>query len=248
MPMMALSKLDETVKEKDERLLQEWKQAPAGFDKERRLSALLSNFGGSIGFGLNSFRGAPLPMATMELEAKRIAAEAFNDYSPTAGMSLSSFITTRVKQRLSRYVGTYQNVARLPEHQIQQIGPLREAVADLTSRWNREPTTEELADHLGLPVKHITRLRKNLRQDLMAETGGLDATDTYETDPDYAKAMMVYYSLNTQEKQAFDFLLGAHGQPRLSASEIATRLKISAGRVSQLKTSIADKVQPYLKG
>lgn len=246
MPMATPMALPETRKEQDLRLLKEWKGAKNSFEKERALSALLTALGGAIGYGLNSFRGAPLPFQVMELESKRTAVEALNDYDPNKGTSLATFITTRVKQRLARYVGTYQNVARLPEAQIQQVGPLREAVADLSSRYHREPTTDELADYMAIPVKHIERLRKNLRQDLLAESGGLDALESHEADPDFEKAMLVFYSLSVAEKQVFDYSLGAHGQPKLQAQEIAKRLKISPGRVSQLKASIAAKITPYI--
>lgn len=247
MPLMnPVSSISETPRERDMRLLVEWKTA-VGFKKEQKLTELLDSLGGPIGTAVNAFRGAPMPQVTVELEAKRLAVEALNDFNPAlTQMSLATFIITRVKQRLARYVGTYQNVARLPEHQINQIGAMREAVTDLTSRFKREPTAVEIADHMGIPVAHVTRLRKNLRSDLMAESGGLESMEAFETDPDFERAMLVYYSLNDQEKHVFDYSMGAHGQPRLAAGEMAKRLNISAGRVSQIKDSIATKIKAYL--
>lgn len=248
MSSLPLPTMPETAKEKDLRLFQDWKKTPPGFLKQQKLSELLSVLGGPIGTAVNSFRGAPLPQVTLELEGKSQACDALNEFDPAqSGMSLANFVTTRVKQRLSRYVITHQNVARIPEHQVRQIGPLREAMADLTSRFGREPTTDELADHLGLPIKHVTRLRKNLRADLLEETGGLNNIEAFEHDPNFEAAMLVYFQLTTQEKSVFDYLLGAHGQPKLSPGQIAERLKISNGRVSQLKEAIAVKIQPYME-
>lgn len=235
----------ETARERDERLLTEWKRA-SGFQKDQKMSELLKNLSGAIGTAVNSYRGAPVPQVTLELEAKRQAMLAVQDWDRTKGMSMASYVTTMVKQRLYRYVGTYQNVARIPEGQIRNIGPIREAVSDLTSRLNREPTAVELADHLGLPLAHISRIRKNLRSDLLEEGGGLDNVEHYETDPNFERAMMAYYQLTDQEKLVFDFSLGAHGQPKLKPTEIAKKLKISNGRVSQLKESLAKKLKPYL--
>jgi DNA-directed RNA polymerase specialized sigma subunit len=235
----------ETARERDERLLTEWKRA-TGFSKDQKLSELLKNLSGAIGTAVNSYRGAPVPQVTLELEAKRQALLAIQDWDRSKGMSLASYVTTMVKQRLYRYIGTHANVARLPEGQIRQIGPIREAVSDLTSKFGREPTTDELADHLGMPVKQITRLRRNLRSDLLEEGGGLDNIEHYNTDPGFERAMMAYYQLTDMEKLVFDFSLGAHGQPRLKPTEIASRLKISNGRVSQLKTSLGQKLKPYL--
>jgi len=240
--------LPETMAEKDERLLTDWKKTSVGYQKEQKLSALLQNLSGAIGTAVNSYRGAPLPFSVLEMEGKRQAIQAIQEWDRTKGMSLASYVTTMVKQRLYRYVSTYQNVARIPEGQVLQIGPMREAMTDLSSKLGREPTIDELADHLGLPVKHVVRLRKNLRSDLLEEGGGLDNIEGYQTDPNFERAMMAYYQLSTQEKLVFDYSLGAHGQPKLKAGEIATKLKISNGRVSQLNTSIANKLKPYLEG
>jgi RNA polymerase sigma factor (sigma-70 family) len=247
MPLAAMPSIPETMRDRDERLLAEWKKLPSGFQKDQKLSELLRSLSGAIGTAVNSFRGAPVPQVTLELEAKRQAVQALQDWDRTKGMSMASYVTTIVKQRLYRYVGTYQNVARIPEEQIRQIGPIREAITDLNSRLGREPTTEELADHLGLPFKHIARVRRSLRADLLEEGGGMENIQAYETDPNFERAMLAFYQLTDQEKQVFDFSLGAHGQPRLSNNVIATRLGMSPGRISQIKKSIAQKIKPYFE-
>ncbi len=240
--------LPENAAERDARLLSEWKKS-SGAKKERALQELLENLQGPIMTAVNTFQGAPMPKATMELEAKRHAVDALNNYDASRGTSIAGYITTTVKQKLYRYVGTYQNVARIPEHQIREIGPLREATADLTSRYGREPTTDELADHMGVTVNHITDLRRLLRKDLTEEGGGgVENHEAFEHDPDFERAMMAYYSMSTPEKQVFDYSLGAHGQPKLQTNDIATRMGVSASRVSQIKKAVAEKIKPYVTG
>ena len=243
-----LPTLPENAAERDARLLATWKKS-SGAKKEKALGDLLTNMNGPIMTAVNAFQGAPMPKATMELEGKRHAIDAFKNFDASRGVSMANFVTTSVKQKLYRYVGIYQNVARIPEYKIQQIGPLREATADLTSRFGREPTTDELADHMGVTTGHITDLRRLLRKDLTEEGGGgVEQLEAFEHDPDYERAMMAYYSMNQAEKQVFDFSLGAHGQRQLANNDIAAKLKISAGRVSQIKKAIAEKIKPYITG
>lgn len=230
---------------RDARLFTTWKKA-VGFEKEQALAELLSNLSGSIGVAINSFRGSALPMQALELQARTFAVEALKEYDPARSTSLGTYITTAVKQKLYRYVGTYQNAARIPEHHIQKIGPYREAVADLNTKFGREPTTHEVADHLGVPISHVTELQGLIRKDLLEFGGGLDDIAQFEHDPDYEKAMMAYYSLTPDEQNVFDYSLGAHGKPKTSNNEIAKKLGISAGRVSQLRTSIGKKINAYL--
>ena len=243
-----LPTLPETNSERDIRLLKTWKKA-VGFKKDQALTELMEAMQGPIMTAVNAYAAAPLPRVTLELMAKQYAVDAFNDFDTSRGYGFSSYVITSVKQKLYRYVGQYQNVARIPEHQIGQIGPLNEATADLTSRFGREPTSAEVADHMGIPIENVTDMRRLMRKDLTEEGGGgVDQYEAYEHDPDFERASMSYYGMSTVERQIFDFSLGAHGQPKLSTNEIASRLRISAGRVSQLKKSVALKIKPFLTG
>jgi DNA-directed RNA polymerase specialized sigma subunit len=240
--------MTESPADRDKRLLKVWKSS-YGLKKDKALDELLTNLQGPIMTAVNQFQGASMPKVTMELEAKRHAINALQNFDPNAGMSVSSYITTIVKQKLYRYVGTYNNVARIPEHHLREIGPLGEATTDLTARFGREPTVHELADHLGVSPTRITGLRRLLRKDLTEEGGGgVDQFEAFEHDPDFERASIAYYSMSDAEKHVFDYSLGAHGQPRLSTNEIASKLNLSAGRISQLKKSVADKIKPYITG
>lgn len=243
-----LPTMPENAAEADLRLFRAWNLA-VGFKKDAALTDLLGNLQGAIMTAVNTYSSAPLPKVTMELQAKQFAVEAMRDFDPSRGVPLASYVITAVKNKLYRYVGTYQNVARIPEHQIRQIGPLNEANAELTSRFGREPTVIELSDHMGVTPDHVTDLRRLMRKDLTEEGGGgVDQFEAFEHDPDFERASMAYYSLSVPEKQVYDFSLGAHGQPRLANNDIASRMGVSAGRISQLKKSLAEKLKPYLTG
>lgn len=231
----------------DLELYDSWKSA-VGPGKDRALEALLANLGGVVGSAVNSYRGAPLPFRVLELEAKASAVDALREWQPNRGMTLASFVGTKIRNDLSRYTAQHQNVARIPEHQVRRIGPFNAAVADLTARYGREPSTHEIADYMMVPVKHVVSLRKMLRRDLVISGEDSDAIVDLEHDPDYERAMLAYYNLSPQEKLVFDYRMGAHGQPKLKPGEIATKLGITPARVSAVTASIAQKLSPYLKG
>jgi len=237
------------IKNRDEQLLQEWRDAAPGFNRDQKLEALLGQLNGAIQAAVGTYRAAPLPGATLELEGKRVAVQALKEWDKAKGMSLASYVSTMVRQRLYRFVATYQNVGRLPEAQVRQIGVFNRANTDLRDRFGRDATTEELADHLALPVSHVTRLRKSLRKDLLDSAfEDEDGLEAIAHDPAYERTMMGYYSLTDQEKTVFDYLLGAHGQPKLDPGAIAKRLSVAPSRVSAIKESIGTKLSPYLHG
>jgi len=248
--------MSETPSQKDERLYEEWKDAPMGWSKDQAYSVLMKTLEPAVMSAANTYRPAPVPTQTMELEAKRLAGEAVRNWNPSSGMSLASYIGTMVRQRLYRWVTQHQNVARIPEAQVGKIGPFQLALNDLSDQFGREPTTEELADHMAVSPKFVARLRKSLRSDLIAsnvmgsvgdEGSVADTIEDIPHDPDYERAMLGYYGLTPQEKQVFDFSMGAHGQPKLKAGELAIRLKVSPARISALKQSVGLKIKPYLR-
>ena len=232
----------ETSAAKDLRLWQAWKSSPS----DANLAALLANLAGVVGSAVNTYRAAPLPFMVLELEAKRMAIEACKEWSPTGGTSLSTYVGAKVRQDLFRYVGQHQNVARIPEHQIRQIGGYNRAVSKLTDKFGREPNTIEVADYMAIPVKHVAALRKSLRQDLL-ESEHVTADDM-EHDPNYERAILGYYSLTDQEKAVFDMSTGSHGAKMLSPGDMAKKLNVSGARVSALKEQIGKKLSPYLHG
>ncbi len=230
----------------DAELYAAWKGATFS-QKDKALSDLLDGLKGVVGSAVNTYRAAPLPFQILELEAKASAVDAIRSWDGAKGMSLASYVGTKVRNDLHRYVGQHQNVARIPEHQIQRIGPFNAAVGDLAIRFGREPTTHEIADHMGVAVTHVVSLRKMLRKDLVISGEDSDDITDIEHDPDYERAIMAYYSLSPQEKTVFDYTFGAHGQPKLKPSAMAAKLGVSPARISAVKESIGKKLNPYLR-
>lgn len=246
--MRPLPSFPETRSDADERLLIEWRNAPSGAIKDQKLETLLQRLAGVIGQAVNIYRAAPVPLRVMELEAKRQASQALLEWQPMAGATVATFLNTRLRQRLSRWVMEHQNPARIPEEHVRRIGGYNRAMDELSDRLGREPSTAEIADHMGVPLKHITKLRKLLRPTVSADSDIGQSLEAVEADPEYNRAVLAYYGMTEMERQVFDYSLGAHGKPQLGPSEIALKLKVSPSRVSALKEAVAKKLAPYMKG
>ncbi|HSW49865.1 MAG TPA: sigma-70 domain-containing protein [Bryobacteraceae bacterium] len=240
--------IPESRTEGDERLLIEWRNAPAGPIKDQKLELLLQRMGGVIGQVVNLYRAAPVPTRVLELEAKRQASQAFLDWQPGRGASLATYLNTWLRQRLFRWVSEHQNPARIPEEHVRRIGGYNRAVEELTDRFGREPSTAEVADHMGVPLKHVSKLRRLIRPSVSADSDIGRSGEVVESDPDYPRAVLAYYGMTEMERQVFDYSLGAHGKPQKSPGEIAKILKVSPSRVSALKEAVAKKLEPYIGG
>lgn len=230
----------------DAKLYDDWKKA-SRFQKEQKLTALLRQLGGAIATAVRTYQTSALPFPVLQTEGTRLAVEAIKDWDPSRGMTLASYVIAFIKNRMSRYVIEHQNVARIPENKARMIGPLREAETELSNRFGREPTTDELADHMAVSVGHVAKLRKMIRADVLESSSDFSSLEQYAHDPQFDRVMLAYYSLNQDEKQVFDYSLGMHGQPKLSPGEMAAKLKMTSVRISQLKKQVADKLAPYMR-
>jgi RNA polymerase sigma factor (sigma-70 family) len=229
----------------DTELYEAWKNAPQ-YAKEEKLQALLTQLDGAVMSAVRVYLNSNLPFPILQSEGRRIAVEAIKDYNPSKGMSLSSYVITLVKQRLNRYVGQHQNVARIPEDKMRMIGPLREAETELANRLGREATVDEVAEHMVVPVSHVTRIRKMMRADILESSSNFAEMEQFAADPNYERVMMAYYSLTPDEKLVFDYSMGTHGKKKLEPGEMATKLGMTSVRVSQIKKQLADKLGKYL--
>jgi DNA-directed RNA polymerase sigma subunit (sigma70/sigma32) len=232
----------------DRELWEDWKNASA-IAKPRAFQALMTALDGPVMSAVQTYRAAPVPTLTLELEGRRIAGDAVKEWSPSAGSSLASYIGTMVRQRLNRWVLEHANVARLPEAQQLKLNRIQAAENALAQRLQRDPTVDELADHLHVPTHRLESLRKLRRPDLIA--GNVDAAtaETFEDishDRDYERAMLGYYQLTDQEKKVFDWSTGLHGSPQKSPGDMAAALGVGNSRISAIKESIAHKLRPFL--
>ena len=132
-----------------------------------------------------------------------------------------------------------QNAIRLPENMQLKVREFMNAKADLKEKLGREPTSEELADHLGWPLKKVVRMEKQLHNEASASTQIFEPEDPNRDSKLDLKLDLVYRSLSPRDKLIFEYTTGYGGKPKLSNNEIAKKLGVSAAYVSQRKKYIA---------
>jgi DNA-directed RNA polymerase specialized sigma subunit len=184
--------------------------------------------------------GKPSPM--MRSQAKQLAIEAMGSYDP-AKSKLQTHLLTRL-QRLRRISAKETQIIGMPERVMLDRNALQSAESELEDQLGRDATTTELADHTGFSMKRIAQIR-NVHAP-MAE-GAVSAADptTGGQDPavaqagNYGVAEFVYDDINNdRDRLILEFSLGLHGRPKLSKTEIAKRLRLTPGAVTQRAAKI----------
>jgi len=224
-----------------------WKQT----EKPEDLSSLLHTFEPLIQHKVRRIGNQTIPPSAIEGEAKRQAIRAFKSFDPQKGVQLSTHVGNQLK-KVDRYVMQRQAVGRLPEEQILRTGTFRQAQGELVDRLGREPTTQELADHLRWSPGQVARTRRGLRGEVALSENPLfeELNPTYREHFDAALTLQfVYQDLEPEQQQVFEYTFGHGGQPELKTNqEIATQMGISEAKVRKVKGQIFQQLAPFLGG
>jgi len=208
---------------------------------------MLRQLGSAIDTGMRSYAGNQLKNPIIRGQAKQIAVQALRSYDPTKS-ALSTHIVNHL-QRLKRRVNQHEQVLQMPERALLDRRRLYAVESELSEELGRDPTITELSDKTRLPVKRITKIR-NYGQPLAAgSVSGADAAsgDTHnpavEFDNSDIVTRAVYDDLAGRDQKIMEWTLGLYGAPRLTNAEIAQRLRITPGAVSQRKAVIQRQYQ-----
>lgn len=176
--------------------------------------------------------------------AKRLTLRALQTYDPTKAR-LSTHVINHL-QGLRRLQRSSTQVLKVPERVALDRNRLLEAEDELQDQLGREPSVAELADFTRLSprrIKYVRGFRSPVSESqFQARIGASGEMEGYQPAVkfDYSTAWqdLVYTDLNPVNQRIMEWTLGLHGQPQLSNQEIARRLRISPGAVSQRKAQI----------
>lgn len=226
------------MKEQDLEIWKVWKKQPT----PANMQAVLRQVDPLIQKEVNRWSGK-LARPALELEAKRLAAEAVESYSPTGGAALSTHVMNRLR-KLSRLPYTHQNIARIPEYQTLKFHTYELAKSALQDRLGRDPTVDELANELGWSKNHLTSFQKSIRKEFV-ESG--EPPPIFDTHTDESGMVdFVFHDLSPVQKQIFQYSTGYGGAPILSNPDMTKKLKLTQGQLSYQKRLLVNKIQSVI--
>lgn len=185
-------------------------------------------------------------------KAKILAADAVRDFDPTMGVRLTTWVTNRL-QPLSRYGRQSRQILNIPELAYRQYSEYESKRREFSDVNGKEPSDEEMADAMGISLKRIRDIQA--MNPVVASVGATEETDEdsmsaaelpvldTESDPVLHTAIeAVYDSVDDRDKQIIDLKMGRTGN-RVSNQEIAARLGVSPGFVSQRSLELSKQIQ-----
>jgi len=181
-----------------------------------------------------------LPDVVIKKHAETYALDAFKSYDPSRGASITTHLFNHLS-KLSRLNYENQNVVKIPEHQILQISHYKDVVAHLTDKLDRQPSIEEISDHMFIPVSHVKRLEQNLsHKDFTYDSDKEDIQQrNIEASPESLYIQDTFGKLKPIEQKQFKDLTGYGESVILKPSAFGQKYKLKPYEVSRVKASLA---------
>ncbi len=186
--------------------------------------------------GLRNYVGRDIS-PTLQGRAKQLTLDAIGTYDPHRA-KLSTHVINNL-QSLRRAARQERQVLSVPEGQSIDAGYLQSAQTVLEDRFGRSPSTQELSDYTGMSGRRIGRIR-GLKSPMSEGSVSGPGTEPPAVQYDRSRLLMeaVYEGASANDQRVMEWTLGLHGQPKLTNAQIALKLGVTPGAVSQRKAKL----------
>lgn len=101
------------------------------------------------------YYGCGLPLLDLIQEGNLGLITAAKKYDGTKGWRFSTYATYWIRQSISRALGDQSRTIRIPANMVELLGKVRKATNELTIKFKRQPTDEEIAKYLDEDLDKI---------------------------------------------------------------------------------------------
>jgi RNA polymerase primary sigma factor len=105
--------------------------------------------------------------------------KAVDKFEYRRGYKFSTYATWWIRQAITRSIADQARTIRIPVHMIETINKLVRTSRQMLHEIGREPTPEELADKLGMPLEKVRKVLKIAKEPVSLETPIGDEEDSH---------------------------------------------------------------------
>jgi RNA polymerase primary sigma factor len=176
------------------------------------------------------------------------------------GFKFSTYATWWIRQSITRGLADQARTIRIPVHMIEAINKLSRLTRMLVQEYGREPTADEISDHLGMPLHRIRKVLKVAREPVSLETPVDDDNDSplssfiadeKADNPDDAtfytlmkeKTREALNSLSIREEKVLRLRFGLDEVKEYTLEEVGQDFEVTRERIRQIESKALRKLR-----
>jgi len=212
----------------------------------------------------HDYKDFGLPLLDLISEGNIGLIKAVERFDPRKGGKLSTYAAWWIKQSIKRALANQSKTIRLPVHLVDKISKMRRAAMALAEELGREPSDEEVAWELGIPVNKVAHLKSvsirpasldaPIGEDGDSATfgdivGDENATSPYENVRERnlkTDLNRMIESLDRREADILRMRFGLDGHDELTLEEVGRKFKVTRERVRQLQNLALQKIRKLM--
>ncbi|MFC4994321.1 RNA polymerase sigma factor RpoD [Rubritalea tangerina] len=176
------------------------------------------------------------------------------------GYKFSTYATWWIRQAITRSIADQARTIRIPVHMIETINKLMRVQKQLVQEYGREPTPDEIAEEIHLPVERVRAVLKMAQQpiSLQAPVGDSDDTSFGDFIEDKAaenpmeeagfamlkeKIVDVLDTLTEREREVLEQRFGLKDGYSRTLEEVGRQFQVTRERIRQIEAKALRKMR-----
>ena len=176
------------------------------------------------------------------------------------GYKFSTYATWWIRQAITRSIADQARTIRIPVHMIETINKLMRVQKQLIQDFGREPSSEEIADEMQMPVDRVRAVLKMAQQPISLQSPVGDSEDTNfgdfiedktaESPSDLTSYSLlkdklgdVLCSLTERERRVLELRFGLGDGYSRTLEEVGKQFKVTRERIRQIEAKALRKMR-----
>jgi RNA polymerase primary sigma factor len=204
-----------------------------------------------------------LPMVDLVSEGSIGLTKAVERFDPSKGAKLSTYAAWWIKQSIKLALSNQVKTIRLPVHLVEKISKVRRLSVEMSHELGREPSDDELAEEIGMPVERVAELRNGstrpasleavIDEENSTQLGEMIADEEAQTSYDWLRDQDLQqqlkgalHVLDDREKRIVFQRFGLDGSSPRTLEQLGATIGLTRERIRQLQAKALEKLRKAL--
>jgi len=186
--------------------------------------------------------------------------KAVDKFEYRRGYKFSTYATWWIRQAVTRAISDQARTIRVPVHMIENINKLLRASRQLVQELGREPSSEEVAQRMDIPVSTVRKVLKIAQQpislesrvgeeedsrlgDFIQDTSGVSPADAMIRVNLKEQTASVLRTLNPREERIIKMRFGLEDGSEHTLEEVGQNFQVTRERIRQIEVKALRKLR-----